>query len=407
MKTKLLLAFLFALLGFKTASAQNTARPQQILSEMEAKTIVDSILKKSPIIDGHNDLFIHYFDCKNCPIGLDDYPLDSITSGHTDIPRWRKGGVGGQLLNVFGRELTTDSYLQAWDLLYEMEKKYPSDLKMVGSASEMRSVMKQGKIAILPTLEGAKRIQDNPLYLRMYYELGLRAVTFAYKTNKLADGSDDDPQHNGISDQGVVMLNEMNRLGILIDMSHISEKAMSDILDVSKSPVIFTHSNAKALCDVNRNVSDVILKRLQKNRGLVMISVVPDFTKKEFYDWYEKGDAVYIEAQEKYPEDPEKVSENMDEWAKNNTSPVVTIEDLANHFDYVKTLIGVDYIGIGGDYDGIDFTIQGMEDVSTYPKLLIELVRRGWTASELKKITSENFLRVFEEVEKIAKKLKS
>jgi membrane dipeptidase len=186
----------------------------------------------------------------------------------------------------------------------------------------------------------------------------------------------------------------------MIDMSHISAKAMSDILDVSTSPVFFSHSNVKALCNVNRNVPDSILTRLQQNKGIIMLTMVPYFTKNEYNDWLKKGDTVYFKAKDTYPEDKVAMNKLMDEWEKNNPQPVATVQDLANHFDYVKNLIGVDYIGIAGDYDGIEFFIKDMEDVSTYPKLLIELARRGWTETDLKKITSENFLRVFGAVER-------
>ncbi|MCB0448225.1 MAG: dipeptidase, partial [Gelidibacter sp.] len=371
--------------------AQNYDSFNYVLSEKDAKEVIEKLLSVTPIIDGHNDLFIHYFDCDECPRGLKAYPIDTISKGQTDIPRWRKGGVGGQLLNVFGKESTNESYLQAWDFLYQMEEAYKSDLKIVGTSAEMRNIMNQGKIAVLPTLEGAVRIQDDPLFLRMYYKLGLRAVTFAYKTNELADGSDDEPRHNGISEKGKAMVNEMNRLGIIIDMSHISAKAMSDILNVSTSPVIFSHSNVRALCDVNRNVPDSVLTRLQENKGIIMLTMVPYFTTNEYNDWIHKGDEVYFKAKDTYPEDKDAMNKLMDEWEISNPQPVVTIQDLANHFDYVKNLIGVDYIGIAGDYDGIEFFIKDMEDVSTYPKLLVELARRGWTETDLKKITSENF----------------
>jgi len=377
-----------------------------VLHEAKAKEIVGRVLKASHVIDGHNDLFIHYFDCKTCPRDFKDYRIDTIAKGHTDIPRWKKGGVGGQLLNIFGRGLTHESYLQAWDFLYRMEKLYNKDLKIVGTAAEMRTAMKAGKIAILPMLEGAVRIQDNPLYLRMYYKLGLRSVTFAYKTNGLADGSDDTVRHNGISDSGRVMIKEMNRLGVLIDMSHISAKAMNDILDITEAPVIFSHSNVRALCNVNRNVADDVLLRLMKNRGIIMLTFVPYFTRKEMYDWMNRGDEVYYKAEKDFPGNRDTVNAIISKWEEDNLAPVVTVADMADHFDYVKKLIGVNHIGMAGDYDGIGFTIKGLENVSTYPNLLVELARRGWTETELKKITGGNFLRVFEEVEKKAEILK-
>jgi len=386
--------------------AQRVEAIKYVRTEKEAKQILEKILKVSPVIDGHNDLFVHYFDCKACPKDLNDYRIDINTPGQTDIPRMRKGKVGGLLLNVFGRERTLESYMQAWDLLYRMQDKYSTDLKIVGTAAEMRKGMQEGKITILPSLEGAVRLGDNKYLLRTYYKLGLRSVIFAYNTNQFADGSDDTAKYNGISKLGTEMIKEMNQLGVIIDMSHISAHAMNAILDITKAPVIFSHSNVRALCDVNRNVPDDVLKRLKQNRGIIMLCPVPYFTTIEHYDWHHRNDHFFENLSERFKKNPGDSTE-LDkialQYEKENPPPLVSVVELANHFDYVKKLIGVDHIGIAGDFDGIEYTIKGMEDISSYPKLLIELLRRGWTESEIKKITSENFLRVFEEVEKQSK----
>jgi len=391
---------------FITCIAQQTKPVKYSRTEMEAKNVVDNVLATSPVIDGHNDLFIRYFDCNTCPIDLAQYRIDSSVPGQTNIPLLREGHAGGILMNIFGREKTIDSYLQGWDLLYRMEDAYKRDLKIVGTAAEMKQGMQEGKITILPSLEGATRLGNNKYLLRAYYQLGLRSVTFAYNTNQFADGSEDTAKYNGISAAGAEMVKEMNRLGVLIDMSHISANAMSAILDVTTAPVIFSHSNARALCDVNRNVPDSILKRLKGNNGLIMLTCVPYFTVKENMVWLDKrdsmGEALY-ERFQKNPEDSSVLDKMAMQWEKDNPQPVVTIADLANHFDYVKALIGVEHIGIAGDFDGIDVFIKGMENVGAYPKLLTELARRGWTEAELKKISSENFLRVFEDVEKVSK----
>jgi membrane dipeptidase len=287
-----------------------------------------------------------------------------------------------------------------------MEQQYAKDLKVVGTSKGMQMVMKQGKVAILPILEGASMLKDDPALLRTYYKLGLRSVTMAYRTNGLADGSDDKARHNGISTIGREMVKEMNCLGVIIDMSHISAKAMHDILDLTAAPVIFSHSNVRTLTNVNRNVPDDVLLRLKKNRGIIMLTFVPYFTTNEFSKWMTEGDSLYFKTIRNYPGDTVKLNAIMDRWDNDNPKPIVTIQNMADHFDYVKRLIGVDHIGMAGDYDGITFTIKGLEDVSTFPNLLIELARRGWTEAELRKITVENFLRVFEQVEKQAGELK-
>lgn len=374
-------------------------------SEAEAEKITAKVLKVSPVIDGHSDLFAWYFGCDykklaKCPQDIADYPLDSIRKGQTDIPRWHAGGVSGVQLNVFADSL--GSFLDAYDLLYRLENTYSKDLKVVDSAAEMRQAMRDGKIAILPMLEGSIRLENKTSFLRAFYKQGLRCVTFTYTTSDWADGSDDAPKHNGISKLGKEMVKEMNRLGIIIDMSHSSAKSMSDILDITQAPVIFSHSNAKKLCNVNRNVPDEILLRLKVNKGLIMLDMVPDHTTDTFARWMADGDEVYYKTKAQFPNDKQKLKETMEKWENENPRPVVTISNVADHFDYVKKLIGVDHIGIGGDFDGLDYTISGMEDVSSYPKLLTELAKRGWTENELKKITGENYLRVFADIEKRA-----
>lgn len=397
---RLLIAFLLTLLVYGSVS------PQSPRGETQAKELVKRVLKTSPIVDGHNDLFAWYYGCEykklpKCPQDIADYPLDKIQKGHTDIPRWRKGGVGGVQLNVYADSLA--NFLGAYDLLYRIEKRYAADLKVVSSSTEMRNALRSGKIAILPMLEGSDRIENKPSLLRTFYKLGLRCMTLTYTTSEIADGSDDKPIHNGISALGREIVKEMNSLGMIIDLSHISAKAMSDVLDVTSAPVIFSHSNARAVCDVNRNVPDEILLRLKKNGGLIMIDMAPEHTSNRFVKWMVEGDELWAATKQKFPGDKLRLDDVMTSWEKANPRPPVTVGEVADHFDYVKRLIGVDHIGISGDFDGIEWTAVGLEDVSTFPNLLTELARRGWTESELRKITSENYLRVFAGVEAASK----
>ncbi|MCB9318350.1 MAG: membrane dipeptidase [Lewinellaceae bacterium] len=377
-------------------------------SEAKAEKIVASVLRNSPIIDGHNDLFAWYYGCNykhlpKCPQDIDDYPLDQITAGQTDIPRWRKGGVGGVQINVASDSLS--SLLDAYDLLYRLQNTYTSDLEIVRSSYEMGRAMNKGKIALLPMLEGSDALQNKTSLLRTYYKLGLRCVTFTYHTSELADGSDDEPRNNGLSALGREFVQEMNNLGIIIDMSHISAKSMSDILAISKAPVIFSHSNVRKLSDVNRNVPDTILLKLKSNGGLIMIDMVAEHSSMSFSRWMNQGDSLYYAFMKEFPGDNAKLQETMEAWEKKYPMPLVTVSDVADHFDYVKKLIGIDYIGISGDYDGMDYPIPGLEDVSCFPKVLIELAKRGWSKRELKKITCENYLRVFSAIEQKAQKV--
>lgn len=390
----------------QSSFSQSISIPVYKRSEGEAKAIVQRVLKASPVIDGHNDMLRYFYECKECPRDLDQYRLDTITKGHTDIVRWRKGGVGAQLLNVFGNEYTARNLLDAYDLVYRMSEKYSKDLSFATSASDIRKAMKQNKIAIVPSMEFSVRLENSMAMIRIFHKLGLRAVTLAYQTNDIADGSDDTARHGGLSALGKEMVEEMNRTGIMVDISHVSTKTMQDVLELSKAPVIFSHSNVRALTEVNRNVPDDVLLQLKQNGGIIMLTFVPYFTTNEFSRWMAKGDSVYYAAEKMFSGNREQMDKEMDRWEAANPMPVVTVANLADHFDYVKKLIGVDHIGMAGDYDGIYYTIKGLENVSTYPHLLIELARRGWSESELRKITGENFLRVFEQVEATAAQLK-
>ena len=395
-------------LGILGVAQSNGPRTYQ-RTEAEAQNIVRNVLKISPIIDGHSDLFAWYFGCTykklpKCPQGLADYPINKLTKGQTDIPRWRKGGVGGSQLNVFGPDAFSPAVLSTF--ADSLEKTYPNDLKVVTTAAEMRKAMRSGKIALLPMMEGSERLAGDISQLDALYKLNLRCMTFTYVTGPFADASDDAPRNNGITKAGKDLVRKMNELGIIIDMSHISAKAMSDILDTTKAPIIFSHSNARAVADVERNVPDHILVRLKSNKGLIMIDVVAEHTTTGFGKWMKEGDDLYFSTKKKSPDDTALLKKVMTDWEEKYPMPDVTVANVADHFDYVKKLIGVDYIGISGDYDGMEYPIPGLEDVSTFPNLLIELARRGWTEKELRKITGENFLRVFENIEKSARELK-
>ena len=267
----------------------------------------------------------------------------------------------------------------------------------------MRKAMRAGKIAMLPMMEGSERLKGDISQLDLLYALGLRCMTFTYVTGPFSDASDDEPRNNGITAAGKEMVKKMNELGMIIDMSHISAKAMSDILDTTKAPVIFSHSNARAVADAERNVPDNILLRLKANKGLIMIDMVAEHTTTGFVKWMNQGDELYSSTKKKFPNDKAVLKKAMADWEGKNPMPVLTLADVADHFDHVKKLIGVDHIGISGDYDGMEYPIPGLEDVSSFPHLLVELARRGWTEKELRKITSENFLRVFADIENKAK----
>lgn len=366
-----------------------------------------AVLKATPLIDGHNDLFIGFMDCRDCPRDLAAHDIGKPTSGDTDIPRWQAGMVGGQLLNVFGRDTSLKTTLDAYDLLYRLAASYGDRVAIAGSAAEVRAIFKSGRIALIPTLENARRLENDPAVLRMLHRLGLRAVTLAYKTNDLADASDDAPKHGGLSPLGVVMVRAMNAAGVLVDLSHTAPATMHHVLDISTAPVIFSHSSARALTDVERNVPDDVLRRLAGNGGIVMVSFVPYFTTPESARWdaatAAESDAIgaAVAAKALSEADADK------RWAAfqaANPAPKVTIAQVADHIEHIRRIAGPDHIGIGSDFGGTSSKVTGLEDVSTFPALFTELARRGWSKADLAKLAGENFLRVMAAAEAVAEK---
>lgn len=361
--------------------------------------------RTEPLIDGHNDLFIHYMDCKDCPREIDSYDISAKTDGDTDIPRLRRGDVGAILLNVFHSGKETKDTLAGFDFLRRLVARYSADLEIAETAEDVRRIHSSGKIAIIATLEGANRLENSPLMLRTLRRLGLRAVTLAYSTNDLADGSNDLPKHGGLSDLGREMVREMNSCGVLVDLSHTSAETMQDVLNASTAPVIFSHSSAKALVDVPRNVPDDVLKRLPANGGIVMVSLVPYFTTRANAEWVEQGERFSNELITGMGDGTileDEADKRWAEWNESNPEPVVTVSDVADHIEHIRRVAGVEHIGIGSDFDGMPSKIRGLEDVSTFPVLIGELKRRGWRDGEIDLIRGGNFLRVLAQADRVS-----
>jgi membrane dipeptidase len=395
MAGRIILAVLAALLAAPAAAAEDPA------------AIARAVLKATPLIDGHNDLFIPFMDCRDCPRDLPAYDIGKRTTGDTDIPRWQAGLVGGTLLNVFGADTSLKTTLDAYDLLNRLAATYADRVAIAGSAAEVRAIFKSGRIALIPSLENAKRLENDPAVLRMLHRLGLRAVTLAYKTHDLADASDDAPKHDGLSPLGVTMVKAMNDAGVLVDLSHTAPATMHDVLDISTAPVIFSHSNARALTDVERNVPDDVLRRLPKNGGIVMVSFVPYFTTAESARWQAataaESDAITAAVATKTLSEAE-ADKRWAAFEAANPPPKVTVSQVADHIEHIRRIAGPDHIGIGSDFDGVMTKVTGLEDVSTFPGLFTELARRGWSKPDLAKLAGENFLRVMAVAEAVAGK---
>jgi membrane dipeptidase len=367
------------------------------------------VIKAAPIIDGHNDLAWEIRTSKSAPFDVDAYDLRLTAPGHTDFARLAAGGVGGQFWSIYVPGEVKDSgyakiQLEEFDIARRFIAKYPDKFTLALTAAAIEQANRAGKIASLLGMEGGHAIENSLGALRMYYDLGARYMTLTHNvTLDWADAALDKQVHGGLTAFGRAVVSEMNRLGMMVDLSHVSPGVMSDALDVTQSPVIFSHSSARALVDFPRNVPDSILVRMPKNGGVVMVTFVPAFVSTEVMAWETKArDWKPVEVAET---DTAAVKQQREVWLKDNPRPQATLSQVADHIDHVRKLAGADHVGIGSDFDGIDTTPAGLQDVSTFPALFAELIRRGWSDEDLKKLARYNILRVLRENEQVAARL--
>ena len=361
--------------------------------------------KQVPLIDGHND----YPWALRENAGRDLDKLD-ITKPQptimTDIARLRAGGVGGQFWSVYvsaDDPAPVTTTLEQIDIVYRMMRKYPETFELALTADDVERIFKKGKIASLIGMEGGHSIDSSLGALRMFFRLGARYMTLTHSKNTpWADSATDKPALNGLSPFGEQVVREMNWLGMLVDLSHVSPDTMKDAIAVSEAPVIFSHSSARALNDVPRNVPDDVLQLLPKNDGVVMVTFVPGFLSAKVAEHNRERQLVEA-ANLELPKAEGKV--RMDGWDKEHPAPRATVSDAADHIDHIKKVAGIDHIGLGGDFDGITSVPLGLEDVSKYPALTAELLRRGYKDDEVKKILGLNILRVMRQVEKVSARL--
>ena len=369
------------------------------------------VLRQTPLIDGHNDLPWRIRDDSIARGNVDAYDLRKRTPGHTDLDRLRKGMIGAQFWSVYIPGEWRDSgyarvQLEQIDIARRMIAKYPDQLALALSAADIRRDFKLGKIGSLLGLEGGHAIEHSLGALRAYYDLGARYMTLTHNvTLDWADAALDSAKHNGLTPFGDSVVREMNRLGMLVDLAHVSPATMSEALNVSQAPVIFSHSAARALVDVPRNVPDSILRRVTANGGIVMVPFVAGFVSPAVLLYDQATRPTMNALREKYGNDTAAITRAIKEWRTAHPAPRATLSQVADQIEYVRKVAGVDYVGIGGDFDGITEVIQGLEDVSTYPELFAELARRGWSDNDLRKLAGENFLRVLAQAEQVAKRL--
>jgi membrane dipeptidase len=367
------------------------------------------VLRTTPLIDGHNDLPWEIRNSRSAPRDVDAYDLRTRTPGHTDLARLRAGMIGAQFWSVYiPGEIRDSGYarvqLEQIDIGRRVIEKYP-ELEWALTAAMIRSQFRQGRIGSLLGMEGGHALENSLAALRIYYDLGVRYMTLTHNvTLDWADAAMDVARHGGLTRFGEEVVREMNRVGMLVDLSHVSPGTMSDALNVTEAPVIFSHSSARALADVPRNVPDSILRRLPQNGGVVMVTFVPAFISADVVAHGGRRQAAAAAIRERAMGDTAGVRRDVAAWDASNPMPLATLSQVADHIDHIRRVAGADHVGIGGDFDGITEVVQGLEDVSTYPALFAELSRRGWSETDLRKLAGENILRVLGRAEEVAKR---
>src|ERR1022692_199365 len=397
-----------------------------LAADADYQARVTQVLKRTPLIDGHNDLPWEIRERFKGRLGAIDLASDTskITPppDHaplmTDIPRLRAGLVGGQFWSVWvpvdiKGPGAVQTPLEQIDLVKRRAARSPATFEIAYTASDVRRIHRAGKIASLIGIEGGHQINDSLAVLRQMYDLGARYMTLTHIRNTdWADSATDAPAHHGLTAFGTEVIREMNRLGMLIDLSHVSPETMQAVLAASAAPVMFSHSSARAIVDHPRDVPDDILRLVAKNDGVVMVNFFPAYVSAARNQW--EADRAAEMARYNSPPyggmyigQPERSKAALERWESEHPRPITTLGEVADHIDHVRQVAGVDHVGLGSDFDGIPDAPRGLEAADRYPALLIELMRRGWTDGEIAKVAGENVLRVMAAAERVAAKLRA
>lgn len=370
-----------------------------------------AIHKEALLVDGHNDLPWQFRERKDLSFRNIDITRNQKEL-HTDIPRLRKGNVGAQFWAAYVPVSTTKkgiavkTTLEQIDLIHRMVRDHASDFEMAYTHDDILRVRKAGKVASLIGVEGGHSIDNSIGVLRTFYTLGVRYMTLTHsESTDWADSCTDKPKANGLTPFGEEVVREMNKLGMLVDISHVSPETMKAALRVTQAPVIFSHSSAFALADHPRNVPDDVLKLTAKNNGVVMVNFYSGFIVPEASRMRKQQAEVARELQKQYP-DEKQFQEAYRAWRKENPVPRGSIHDVVNHIEHIVKTAGIDHVGLGSDFDGIDAVPVQLEDVSCYPLITQELLNRGYKKDDILKILGGNFMRVFKDAEKVAAGLK-
>ena len=363
-----------------------------------------ALLRSTPLIDGHNDLPWEIRRAEGHPRDVAAYDLRAPSPKHTDLARLERGQVAAQFWSIYiDGEMKDSGYarvqLEQFDIARRMIARYPDRLALALTADDIERSVKRGRLASLLGMEGGHAIENSLGALRSYYALGARYMTLTHNvTLDWADAALDTARHQGLTEFGREVVREMNRLRMLVDLSHVSPAVMSQALDVSEAPVIFSHSAARALVDHPRNVPDSILARLPKNGGVVMVTFVPQFVSTEFKIWEDSADSERKALRTAVPDSVER-HRQMDAWEAAHPAPSATLAQVADHIEHVRQVAGVDHVGIGSDFDGVPALPEGLQTASSMPRVTARLLERGLSEIDVEKILGGNFMRVFEQVE--------
>ena len=401
-----------SLIAISLSLLAGSAAAQPIEPRMQAR--IDRILKRTPLIDGHNDLPWELRENHDSRVeGLAAGGAQREKPVMTDMARMHAGRVGGQFWSVYiTGTITGDAALRATleqiDTARRLIAAYPRDLELALTAEDMVRIHKKGRIGSMLGMEGGRQIAGSPAALRSFYDLGVRYMTLTHnQTTEWADAATDEPKHSGISPFGAQVVAEMNRLGMLVDLSHVSPEAMTDALQMSRAPVIFSHSNAFALNPHPRNVPDEVLRLLPANGGVVMVNFYPVFLSPQVREWAVRRSSEETRLKAYSPFSTAEVEAGLKRWEAANPRPQVPVGVVADHIEHIARVAGYDNVGIGGDLDGVPYTAVGLESVAGYPLLFAELIRRGWSDVNLAKLAGGNILRALRRAEAVSDTMKN
>ena len=380
------------------------------MTELDTKDEIADLLTRHPVIDGHNDLL--WEARKQAGYDFDRIDIGATTPTHTDLARLAAGGVGGQFWSVYVPSSLPGGHavaatLEQIDAAHTMIERYSDRLAFAGTADEVEAAWATGRVASLLGAEGGHSIDCSLGTLRMLHALGVRYMTLTHNDNTpWADSATDEPVVGGLTAFGVEVVREMNRIGMLVDLSHVAATTMRGALAATEAPVIFSHSSARALADHPRNVPDDVLAALSTNGGVCMVTFVPAFVNPDVAAWQVELVAAAKDAGIARDDD-DGLTAFKREWSRERPQPAATLADVVAHVEHVREVAGIDHVGLGGDYDGVDRLPEGLDDVSSYPRLLGALADRGWSSTDLGRLTSGNLLRVMRAVEAVSARLRS